>query len=165
MPSAPDFVLEACEVLSFDCIHLTPELLRRAKRNEINDDTYEEERCTLLEVICKLLHINRDNTSSNNDRNIIELIDRALQECNYPRHHLWNSSSREQLFCISYLAIHTQRWRDWSVETVMKMDDMSGCMNTKMDIIKDSGDKFGSNTVSTIDSVLSDPLKCAVSIR
>ena len=138
MPSAPDFVLEACEVLSFDCIHLTPELLRRAKRNEINDDTYEEERCALLEVICKLLHINHDNTSSNNDRNIIELIDRALQECNYPRHHLWNISSREQLFCISYLAIHTQRWRDWSVETVMKMDDMSGCMNTKMDIIKAS---------------------------
>ena len=108
MPAPPEFVVRACSVLSGgpDAL-LTPELLRRAKRDEVSEDSEDEERC----IVCTCLARHLKATATTSLSISVAEITEALRGGGYAHSHNWDDGPRARLLALAWVAIQRQVWR------------------------------------------------------
>ena len=134
----PSFILEACNIFSDspNQIYITPDSLRKAKKNEMSE-TWEKERNAFLFVLIDILFESNEN-QVDSYMNCELLIEYELKRLNYPRLNRWNTSNQELLFTISWICVKTQYWRHWSIKHAFELIQSANGFDSCIDVVKAS---------------------------
>jgi len=135
MPSPPEFVIRACAVLSCgeDAL-LSPELLRRAKRDDESGGDLEQEEERRILSTCLVRHLKGtqdERRGFNEDENSVLISSREvgelLREAGYRNWFEWDNRPRNRLMALCWVAIQRQVWRCYSAQEHLKLLGMGAC--------------------------------------